>query len=404
MGHPTYAQPYPLAVLFVYVRYRLRCYQVFSVSRIFLSAPDVRGPERDFLNGAIDSNWIAPIGPDLTAFEAELAAIAGMKFAVGLSSATAALQLALLAEGIGPGDEVLTSSFTFVATANAIHHTGATPVFIDSDLPSWNLDPALLEDFLIERSRRGRIPKAIIPVDLYGQPCNYIEIEKVCERFGVLVIEDAAEALGAFHDGRPCGSFGKAAAFSFNGNKMISTSGGGMLVTDDELLADRVRHLATQARDSAPHYQHTERGFNFRMSNLLAAFGRGQLVDLEARVDRRREINQIYRSAFSEIEAISFMPEAKSSYCTFWLTCILVDSNCSTNREDVRLALEAEDVESRPLWKPMHRQPAYAQSEAVISGVSDNLFERGLCLPSGSGLKDAEIERVIETVLSQFDE
>jgi dTDP-4-amino-4,6-dideoxygalactose transaminase len=373
------------------------------MSRIFLSAPDVRGPEKAFLDAAVESNWIAPIGPDLTAFENELAEIAQREFAVGLTSATAALQLALLVEGIGEGDEVITSSFTFVATANAIHHTGAMPIFVDSDMATWNLDAGLLDDFLLERSRKGRIPKALIPVDLYGQPCNYSDIEKVCERYGVVLIEDAAEALGAHHADRACGSFGKAAAFSFNGNKMISTSGGGMLVTDDEQMAQRVRHLATQARDSAPHYQHTERGFNFRMSNLLAAFGRGQLVDLDDRVERRREINRHYRSAFSDLPGVSFMPEGPDSYCTFWLSCVVIDEETAgVGREQIRLALEAADVESRPLWKPMHRQPAYAQSESVISGVSDDLFRDGLCLPSGSGLTDLELDKVVEIVRSTF--
>lgn len=371
---------------------------------ILLSGPDVRGPELRCVHEAIESNWIAPAGPDLEAFEAEIAEIAGCRFGVGLSSGTAAIQLGLVACGVGPGDEVITSTFTFAATANAIHHTGATPIFIDSERASWNLDPGLLDEFLDSRRKQGRLPKACVPVDLYGQPCNYSEIRRICGEYDVLIVEDAAEALGAKYGGAPCGSFGRAAALSFNGNKTISTSGGGMLVTDDPALADRARHLATQAREIAPHYQHIDRGYNFRLSNLLAAFGRGQLVDFEARVSRRRQINDYYRRALADVEAVSFMPEAPASFSTFWLTAITLDERITgATREDLRLALESESIESRPLWKPMHRQPAYASEEHVVNGVSDSLFAVGLCLPSGSGLEDADLDRVVAVARKVLD-
>jgi pyridoxal phosphate-dependent aminotransferase EpsN len=370
-----------------------------DVARIWLSPPDVTGDDRQRLIDAVDGGWVAPVGPDLDGFEREVATATGRAFGVGLSSGTAALHLALLGVGVGPGDEVLTSTFTFVATANAIRYIGAQPVFIDSEPSTWQMSPDLLGEELAARKASGRaLPAAVVVVDLYGQAADYGRIVPILDEYGVPLIEDAAEALGATFGDRPAGSFGAAAVVSFNGNKIISTSGGGMLVTDDEAVAVRARHLATQARQPVAHYEHTEVGFNYRLSNLLAAFGRGQLADLGRRVDRRRAINQRYRTAFAGEAAISFMPEADYGRSTNWLTCIRLDPSGPATPEEVRLHLEDHDVESRPTWKPMHQQPAYADAPARIDGTSDRIFAEGLCLPSGSTLADREQDRVIDLV------
>ncbi len=366
-----------------------------ETERIYLSAPDVGPQEKQFLYAAVESNWIAPIGPELTRFEDELATVSGRKFCVGLSNATAGLQLALLAAGVGPGDVVLTSSLTFVASTNSIHHVGATPHFIDSELSSWNIDPGLLETTIEAMAAYGKLPAAVVTVDLYGQCADYQAIEEICARYGVPLIEDSAEALGASHRGRPAGSFGQSSVFSFNGNKIITASGGGALVTDDEYVAQRVLHLATQAREDAPHYEHNEPGYNFRLSNLLAAFGRGQLQTLPERVARRRQLNTMYRELFADVPGVGFMPEAEGNLSTFWLTTLTLDPAVApVTATELRLKLEAHNIESRPVWKPMHLQPAYKSQPATLNGVSDALFQNGICLPSGSGITDSDFERV----------
>jgi len=355
--------------------------------------------ERSLLLNAFDSNWIAPLGPHVDAFEREFAARVGVPHAVALSSGTAAIHLGLISLGVGQGDEVLVSSLTFAATANPVAYLGAKPVFIDSSADTWNLDPGLVEEELSHRARRNRLPKAVIAVDLYGQCADYEPLARACERFGVPLIEDAAEALGSTYRGRSAGAFGEFAAFSFNGNKIITTSGGGMLVSHRKELVDHVRFLSTQARDPAPHYQHTQIGYNYRLSNLLAGVGRGQLRVLDDRVASRRHNNAIYREALTNLPGIEFMPEAAYGRSNGWLTCITVDPDrFGATREDIRLALEAADIESRPVWKPMHLQPVFAECEMRGGEVSEKLFERGLCLPSGSNLSDDERAGVIQGI------
>lgn len=372
--------------------------------RLYLSAPDLRGREIEYVTAALESGWVAPIGPDLAEFEAEISKLADGRHAVGLSSGTAALQLALQTSGVEQGDDVLCSTLTFVATANAIIQAGCKPVMVDSDLATWNMDPDLLEEELDRRAKAGNLPAAVVTVDLYGQCCNYNRIVPVCAKYDVPLIEDAAEALGATYDGKGAGSFGEIAIFSFNGNKIITTSGGGMLVTPDEAIADRVRYLSTQARQPAAHYEHTEVGYNYRLSNILAALGRAQLRDLDDRVIRRREFNSRYQEAMAGIPGVTFMPEAEDCYSTFWLTCLTIDpALAGVDRETIRLGLEEFNVESRPVWKPMHRQPVFAEAETVLNGVSDQLFKDGLCLPSGSAMTDQQFEYVVERVLDLFN-
>jgi dTDP-4-amino-4,6-dideoxygalactose transaminase len=367
---------------------------------IYLSPPDVGPDERELLLEAFDSNWIAPTGPDIDAFEAEFAATVGVPHAVAVSSGTAALHLILHALGIRRGDTVLVQTFTFAATAFAVTYTGAEPIFVDSELDSWNVDPQLVEAAIIDQRRRGRTPKALIAVDLYGRCANYEALTEICERYGVILIEDAAEALGStttFHGTtRAAGTFGVAAAFSFNGNKIITTSGGGMVTTHDGDLADRIRYLSTQAREPVIHYEHREIGFNYRMSNLLAALGRGQLVNLDAKVKRRREINLTYRERLGDLPGLSFDPYDNGS--NYWLTCLLIDPSVSggVDRHVVQARLNDGDIESRPLWLPMHRQPIFRGSAACLNGVSDRVFLIGLCLPSGSALIKADLDRVID--------
>ncbi len=357
------------------------------------------GLEQQFVQEVFASNWIAPLGPQVDAFEAEFAAAVGAPYALALSSGTAALHLALILAGVGPGDEVLVSTLTFSASANPVVYLGGRPVFIDSERTSWNLDPALVCETIERKARQGKLPKAVIPVHLYGQSADLDPILEVCNRYGIPVIEDAAEALGATYKGRAPGTFGMMGAFSFNGNKIITTSGGGMLVSADKGLIDHARKLATQARDPAPHYQHSEIGYNYRMSNLLAAVGRGQLRVLEERVRRKREIFDAYRGLLGDLPGIVFMPEAPWGRCTRWLTCITVDPQAfGATREDIRLALEAENIESRPLWKPMHLQPVFQGCEVVGGAVAEALFRDGLCLPSGTAMTQADIERVVAVV------
>jgi dTDP-4-amino-4,6-dideoxygalactose transaminase len=370
------------------------------MTRIYLSPPDVGVDDHGAIQRALESGWIAPLGPEVDGLETDLAAVTSRDHGVALSSGTAALHLGLLALGVGPGDRVLVSSLTFAATANAVKYTGAEPVFVDSDRATWNLDPDLLGEAL---QGGGRFA-ACVPVDIYGQCADYDRIEALCAEHEVPLIEDAAEALGATYRGRSAGSFGVMATLSFNGNKIITTSGGGALVTDREDWARQTRWLATQARDPAPHYEHTTIGYNYRLSNLLAALGRSQLADLERRVQRRREHNQFYREALGDLGGVAFMPEADGCRSTFWLTCLTIDpSEAGTDREQVRLHLESLDIEARPVWKPMHLQPVFSASQVIGGAVSEDLFEHGLCLPSGSNLTDADRDRVVGGVRDLFE-
>ncbi len=369
------------------------------MSRIYLSPPEDGDEERRMLLEAFDSNWIAPVGPDIDAFERELAERVGVEHAVALSSGTAALHLGLQLVGVGDGDDVLIPSFTFVASAAAVTYLGANPVLVDCSSSTWNIDPELVAEELRTRSRRSRLPAAVVTVDLYGQAADYDALTTVCETYGIPLIEDAAEALGASYRGRPAGSFGNAAVFSFNGNKIITTSGGGMLVSDSPELIERARFLATQARDPSPHYEHSVIGYNYRLSNLLAALGRAQLRGLDSRIERRRKINGSYRAALGDLPGIELMPVADYGEPNWWLTCILVDPRqFGADREQIRLALESVDVESRPTWKPLHLQPVFAGVPTVGGAVSADIFERGLCLPTGSALSDSELELVVETI------
>jgi dTDP-4-amino-4,6-dideoxygalactose transaminase len=368
-----------------------------AVPRIYLSPPHLSGHELDYLRDAIDSNWVAPLGPQVDAFEAELAELIGVPHALALSSGTAALHLALVVLGIGAGDEVACPSLTFSASANPIRFVGANPVFVDATAESWTIDPSLLERVLEERPQIS----AVVAVDLYGQCCDYDAIRAVCSERGVMLVQDAAESLGATYRGQPAGAQGDLAAFSFNGNKVITTSGGGMLVSRNEGWIAHARKLSTQAREPAPHYEHTELGFNYRLSNLLAAVGRAQLEVLPQRIEARRRINRRYRELLAGTPGISFMPEAGYGESNWWLTCILVDpAAAGTDRESIRLALEAEDIESRPLWKPMHLQPVYLDAPVYGGDVSAKLFEQGLCLPSGSALTADDQRRVVDTLLA----
>ena len=367
--------------------------------RIYLSPPHMSQDSRELLLEAFDSNWIAPLGPQVDAFEREFAEKIGVKRAVALSSGTAALHLALLLSGVGPGDDVGTATLTFAATANAIRYVGATPVFLDSEPSTWNLDPDLLAKELEAGVRRGRPLKAVVAVDLFGQCADYQPIRELCRSYETPLIEDAAEALGATYCGQAAGTFGQIGCFSFNGNKIITTSGGGMLVTECRALADRARSLASQARHSCPEYEHLETGYNYRMSNLLAAVGRGQLRVLDERVRRRRANFGYYQQVLGDLPGIAFMPEHPQGRSTRWLTCITVDpQRFGATREDVRLALEKENIESRPVWKPMHLQPPYAGCRVRGGPVAEGLFRQGLCLPSGSNLSEGDLARVVDII------
>ena len=366
-----------------------------SSERIYLSPPHMSGEELRLVEEVFASNWIAPAGPDIEAFEHEFCEAVGAPRAVALSSGTAALHLALILVGVERGDEVYCSTLTFSASANAIVYVGARPVFVDCDAATWNMDSALLADALDRRSKAGRLPKAVILVHLYGQCADVDPIVEACRRHGVVLIEDAAEALGASYRGRAPGTFGRLGVYSFNGNKIITTSGGGMLVSAEKGLVERARFLATQARDPAPHYEHSQVGYNYRLSNVLAAIGRGQLRVLEERVRARRRIFDFYSKSLGDMPGVEFMPEAPYGRSSRWLTCLTIDPDAfGANREDVRQALEAENIESRPVWKPMHLQPVFGDAEVIGGAVAAGIFERGLCLPSGSGLSEQELEKI----------
>jgi pyridoxal phosphate-dependent aminotransferase EpsN len=365
---------------------------------IYLSPPHLSSRERELVLDALDSNWIAPLGPHVDAFEREFADKLGVKHAVALSSGTAALHLALLVAGVGPGDTVVTSTLTFAATANAIRYVGAEPVFIDSERSSWNMDPQLLEIELRCAAACGRLPKAALVVDVCGQCADWERIREVCRRYDVCTIEDAAESLGATCGERPAGTLADIGCFSFNGNKIITTSGGGMLVTDNAKWAAAARHLAAQARDPAPHYQHSQIGYNYRLSNLLAAIGRGQLAVLDDRAERRRANFEFYRRALRDVPGMRFMPEASFGRASRWLTCLLIDPDVhQLAPSEICSAMAAQRIEARPMWKPMHCQPVFAGHRIRGGRVADEIFRRGLCLPSGSSLTDQDRERVVAT-------
>ena len=371
------------------------------VSRIYLSPPHMGDHERRLLLDAFDSNWIAPLGPHVDAFEQELASRVGMPHAAAVSSGTAALHLALRLLGVSPGDDVLVSTLTFVASANAVAYQGARPVFIDSDTSTWNMDPRLLAEELEERAARNRLPKAVVVVDLYGQCADYDPILEACARFAVPVVEDAAESLGATYRGSKAGSFGTFGVFSFNGNKIITTSGGGMLVSRDADAIAQARFLSTQARDAGPDHTHREVGYNYRLSNLLAAVGRGQLRHLDERLQRRQDVNRSYRKRLADVPGIEFMPKADFGEPTFWFTAMTIEPDVfGATNHDIRRRLEAADIESRPPWKPLHTQPAYAGCPARGGRVAEDIYNRGLCLPSGSSLTADDLDRVIDTVLA----
>lgn len=371
------------------------------MKRIYLSPPHLSSLEAQFLQEALESGWIAPLGPQVEAFEREFAEVVGARHALALSSGTAAIHLALILAGVGPGDEVVVSTLTFAASAFPVLYLGARPVFIDSEKTSWNMDPALLADFLKKRAKRGRLPKAVVLVHLYGQSADIEPIQALCKEYGIALIEDAAEALGSTYKGKSPGTFGNAGIFSFNGNKIITTSGGGMLVSDDGQLIAHARKLATQAREPVPWYEHIEVGYNYRMSNLLAAVGRAQLRTLEERVQARRRIYERYVAGLSDLPGLSFQPEAPWGRHTRWLTVMLVDREAfGRGPEEIRQALEGLGIETRPVWKPLHLQPVFHGAETVGGGVAEDLFARGLCLPSGSSLTPEEQDRVIEAIRS----
>lgn len=365
-------------------------------TRIYMSSPDVGGLEEKFVLDAIRSGWVAPLGPDVDGFEVELAERVGASYGVALVSGTAALHLALLSHGIGAGDVVLTATMTFAATANAICYTGAQPYFIDSDA-SGNISTALLEEAAERLVAESRPVKAIVAVDLLGKVCNYAEIERIAARFGMVVIADAAESLGATRGGKAAGSFGDTAIVSFNGNKIMTTSGGGMLLTGTSAIANRARYLATQARRPVAHYEHTDIGYNYRMSNLLAAMGRAQLLRLDEMLSKRRRHRETYRDFFAGVQGVEIFGALDDQEDNCWLTSVVVDSELSGfTAQALAGHMDAENIETRPLWKPMHLQPVFAGAERLVDGTSERLFKTGLALPSGSALTAEEFSRVIE--------
>lgn len=374
--------------------------------RLYLSPPHLGRHELNYVHKAIEDNWVAPAGPNITGFEADICAATGVAHCVALSSGTAAIHLGLILLGVGPGDEVLCPSFTFVATANPIVYLGATPVFVDSEADTWNLCPERLREAIVDRIARGKKPKALILVHLYGMPARLSEILALAQEFDIPILEDAAEALGSRFNGQPLGGFGTVGVFSFNGNKILTTSGGGALVTNDATLAQRTRFLATQAKDDAPYYQHSQIGYNYRLSNILAGIGRGQMELLDERVKRRREIFAWYREHLAGLPGltVALAPEAAGSRSNRWLTTVLLNSTDADGTprtatpESLRLHLETHNIESRPLWKPMHLQPLFAAAPMYGGAVCADLFARGLCLPSGTAMGEAELRRVKEAL------
>lgn len=372
--------------------------------RIWLSLAHMGGCEQDFIKEAFDTNWVVPLGPNVNGFEHDLEQFLGEnKYVVALSSGTAALHLGLLMLGVKAGDEVICQSFTFAASANPIVYLGATPVFVDSEQDTWNMDPYLLEKAIVDRKKQtGKYPKAIIPVHLYGMPAKMAQIIAIANKYNIPILEDAAESLGSELNGQKCGTFGQFAVLSFNGNKIITTSGGGALICATEEQKKRVMFYATQAREPFPYYQHEEIGYNYRLSNVCAGIGRGQMLVVESHVARRRQIHDLYVRLLSDIEGITVKcnPDANTQ-SNFWLTCILVESEvCGFTANDLRVHLEAANIESRLLWKPMHLQPVFQAVPSYINRVSETLFSKGLCLPSGSTLTDDDIKRVVSVIKS----
>jgi dTDP-4-amino-4,6-dideoxygalactose transaminase len=373
--------------------------------KIWLSSPHMGGKEKIYVQEAFDTNWIAPLGPHVDGFEKDLSLLTGTRSVAALSSGTAALHLALILLGVKAGDEVICQSFTFSASANPVAYQGATPIFVDSEKETWNMSPAHLRAAITDRIKKGKKPKAIIPVHLYGMPAKMQEIMAIAAVFDIPVVEDAAEALGSTINGKPCGSFAGMGILSFNGNKIITTSGGGALISNDEACIVKARFLATQARDPAPHYQHSEIGYNYRMSNVCAAIGRGQLEVLAQRVEQRRANYSFYTNALMDIPGISFLPEPQGSFSNRWLTTILVDPAVTggITREQIRGELEKNNIESRPLWKPMHLQPVFKHCPAYEDGTAARLFENGLCLPSGSNLTEPDLKRIASIIKLLFN-
>lgn len=369
--------------------------------KIWLSSPHMGGNELKYIHEAFDTNWVAPLGPNVDGFENDLSDYLKSDVSVAaLSSGTAAIHLALILAGVREGDEVICQSFTFSASANPIAYQKATPIFVDSETDTWNMCPVLLKEAIKDRISLGKKPKAIIPVHLYGMPSKMDEILAVAKEYQIPVIEDAAEALGSHFNGRMMGTIGELAALSFNGNKIITTSGGGALVSKNAELIEKARFLATQARDNAPHYEHSHIGYNYRMSNISAGIGRGQMEVLNDRVNSRRNVFSYYEKHLSKLAGISFQPEMKGSFSNRWLTAITVNPSLTggVTREDIRLTLASYNIESRPLWKPMHLQPVFENYPFYDNNVSRGLFNNGLCLPSGSNLEEEDLERVVSII------
>jgi dTDP-4-amino-4,6-dideoxygalactose transaminase len=369
------------------------------MNKIWLSSPHMGGEEWKFVKEAFDTNWVAPVGPHITGFEGELAAYNNIGSCAALSSGTAAIHLALIILGIKPGDEVLCSTFTFSGSVNPVMYEKAVPVFVDSEKETWNMDPDLLQESIEHRLKQtGKKPRAIIVVHLYGMPAKIEAIMRIANQYEIPVIEDAAEALGSTANGQKLGTFGHLGVYSFNGNKIITTSGGGALVSTSEQAIQQAKFLATQARDPAPHYEHSQIGYNYRLSNVCAGIGLGQLKVLDQRIAQRRQVFQYYFEQLKDIHGISFLQEINGSFSNRWLTTVLIDPKRTggTDRETIRLALERSNIESRPLWKPMHLQPVFKSFPSYVNGTSEGLFKTGLCLPSGSNLSTAELDRVID--------
>ena len=364
--------------------------------KIYLSSPHMGGEEIKFVNEAFEANWISPVGPHINAFEEELVSYNSTKYCAALSSGTAAIHLALILLNVNPGDEVICSSFTFSGSCNPIRYQQAIPVFVDSEVDSWNLDPVLLEKAIKDRIAKGKKPKAIIVVHLYGMPAKMNEINAIAKQYDIPVIEDAAEGLGSSYFGKKLGTMSDMGIYSFNGNKIITTSGGGALVSENKEWIAKAKFLATQARDAAPHYEHTHIGYNYRLSNISAGIGRGQLRVLDERVRQRREVFNFYKKELAGIKGIEFQSEFEGAFANRWLTTILIDpAKAGFDREKLRLTLEKENIESRPLWKPMHMQPIFKEYPSYTSGVSEKLFETGLCLPSGSNLTAQQLADIV---------
>ncbi len=375
-------------------------------SKIYLSSPHIGQASRTYVDEAFDQNWVAPLGPNVNAFEKSIEDYLGQGVHVAaLSSGTAALHLALKILGVGQGDEVICQSFTFAASANPIVYLGATPVFVDSEPVTWNICPNHLKAAIEDRISKGKKPKAIVVVHLYGMPCQIDKLMAVAAQFDIAVIEDSAEALGSHYKGQYCGTFAPLSILSFNGNKIITTSGGGALVSQDLVHKNKAIFLATQARDQAPHYEHSEIGHNYRLSNISAGIGRGQMEVLDERIAARRKMNAFYKEAFKEVDGVSVFEEPSEDYFSnHWLTAIIVDpeKTAGITREQLRMAFESDQIESRPLWKPMHMQPVFAKQPYYGSGVCDRLFRDGLCLPSGSNLSDQDRNRILTVIKRTF--